>query len=115
MQKSIDNKNIDEFNESPINVAAVSDIANLYSDKLINTFETGASAIQLQDRLDEIGVGQYTKGINKEAVKNIVAAYGLFKIVQLMKGHIIKIGIIGAMAYIGLKNKDQIVSNFKSI
>ena len=95
--------------------SAVSSTAKHYSDALINKVMILKDAPQVQQTLSDLGLQPYVKDVNKEMVKNILTAYGTYKIVMGVKNNIIKIGAVGLAFWVFTQNKEKIMMALDNI
>lgn len=89
-------------------VQAVESLAKTYSDQLINKVAMAKDSPQVQKVLGDLGLQTYVKDVNKETIKNLLTAYGAFRLAMGVKSNFLKIGVAGLALYLFSQNKEKI-------
>lgn len=96
-------------------VSTVSTLADTYFNKAYSTFESMKQNPEVQEKLKDLGLDIYVKNLNAERLKNIMAGYGLFKLMGAIKGNALKVGIVGGGLLIASKNRQKIQDAYNDI
>jgi UDP-N-acetyl-D-mannosaminuronic acid transferase (WecB/TagA/CpsF family) len=96
-------------------VNSISLVADTYFNKAYSSFDALKNNPDVQAKLKELGVDVYIKDLSAERVKNIIAGYGVFKLMTALKSNALKIGILGGGLYIASKNRQKIQDAYESV
>lgn len=106
--------NIPTLDESNA-VSSVSMIADTYFNKAYSSFDALTNNPEVQAKLKDLGMDVYIKDLNAERVKNIIAGYGVFKLMTALKSNALKIALVGGGLYIASKNRQKIQDAYTNV
>lgn len=118
----IENEIIDETqavtslsSNSESSVDAVSQVADKYFDSTYNKIDMLLKNESVQSQLKGMGISLSANSLNKERLKNIMAAFGVISLMMMVKGNLLKTAVIGGGFVLLTKNKDKIEMALNSI
>lgn len=89
-------------------VSLVSDFSSSYVDRGTSQIQSLLTSDTFINSMKDMGIKIEAKSINKEMIKNLLSAYGLFSLFMVAKGNALKIGVVGLAIYIAMQNKDKV-------
>jgi hypothetical protein len=107
-------KVIDETGTNDV-VEQASKVADKYFTNMSTNIEVLLKNDKVQNYLKESGISVNVNSVNKERMKNIMAAWGLFSLILLAKNNLTKVGIGAAAFILFTKNREKIEMALQSI
>lgn len=96
-------------------VSAVSQVADKYFESTYNKIDMLLKNESVQDQLKGMGLSLTANSLNKERLKNIMAAFGVISLMMMVKGNLLKTAVIGGGFVLLTKNQDKIAMALNSI
>ncbi len=95
-------------------VETASSFADSYISRGFNQFKLVSEQEKVQEVLKDMGLSSSVRSLNKDRVKNILAAYALYRMFVGLKTNIFKVGIVGLGAYLAISNKEKLTALYDS-
>lgn len=96
-------------------VNSLSMVADTYFNKAYSSFDAIKNNPEVQAKLKDLGLDVYIKNLNSERLKNIIAGYGVFKIMTALKSNALKVGLVGGGLYLASKNRQKIQDAYANL
>lgn len=96
-------------------IDTASTFADQYVSRGVNAVKSVLGSEQVQSQLKDLGLTLKAEDVKIATAKNLLAGYALYKIVLGLKSNLIKVGVVGGIGFLLLKNKQKISNMVASI